>query len=114
MRRVIVHESRADELVSRLADVYGRLTVGDPFAEEMLGIDYIIHTEQMAAHEIKEALLVPGAINVDSFAGDTIEVAEVILADGSEAVGHALKEVRLPDNSLVVSAAVRNRLTFDR
>jgi trk system potassium uptake protein TrkA len=75
---------------------------GDPFAEEMLGIDYIIHTEQMAAHEIKEALLVPGAINVDSFAEDTIEVAEVILADGSEAVGRALKEVTLPDNSLIV------------
>ncbi len=75
---------------------------GDPFAEEMLGIDFIIHTEQMAAHEIKEALLVPGAINVDSFAEDTIEVAEVILADGSEALGHALKEVSLPHNSLIV------------
>jgi trk system potassium uptake protein TrkA len=75
---------------------------GDPFAEEMLGIDYIIHTEQMAAHEIKEALLVPGAINIDSFAGDAIEVAEVILAKGSAAVGRALKEVRLPENSLIV------------
>jgi trk system potassium uptake protein len=81
------------------ADYY---EAGDPFAEEMLGIDFIIHTEQMAAHEIKEALLVPGAINVDSFAEDTIEVAEVILADGSEAVGRALKEVRLPENSLIV------------
>ena len=81
------------------ADYY---EAGDPFAEEMLGIDFIIHTEQMAAHEIKEALLVPGAINVDSFAEDTIEVAEVILADGSEAIGRALKEVRLPENSLIV------------
>jgi trk system potassium uptake protein len=76
--------------------------VGDPFAEEMLGIDYIIHTEQMAAHEIKEALLVPGAINIDSFAGDAIEVAEVILAKESAAVGRALKEVELPANSLIV------------
>jgi aldehyde dehydrogenase (NAD+) len=33
MRRVIVHESRADELVSRLASVYRRLPVGDPFAD---------------------------------------------------------------------------------
>jgi trk system potassium uptake protein len=48
---------------------------GHPFAEEMLGSDFVIHTEQMAAREIKEALLVPGAINVDSFAEDTIEVA---------------------------------------
>jgi trk system potassium uptake protein TrkA len=81
------------------ADYY---EAGVPFAQEMLGIDFIIHTEQMAAHEIKEALLVPGAINVDSFAEDTIEVAEVILADGSEAIGRALKEVRLPENSLIV------------
>ena len=81
------------------ADYYD---AGDPFAEEMLGIDFIIHTEQMAAHEIKEALLVPGAVNVDSFAEDTIEVAEVILADGSEAVGRSLKEVRLPEGSLIV------------
>ena len=75
---------------------------GDPFAREMLGIDFIIHTEQMAALEIKEALLVPGAINVDSFAEDTIEVAEVILNEGSEAVGRALRDVRLPDDSLIV------------
>jgi trk system potassium uptake protein TrkA len=75
---------------------------GDPFAEEMLGIDYIIHTEQMAAHEIKEALLVPGAINIDSFAGDAIEVAEVILTKESNAVDRSLKEVELPDNSLIV------------
>src|SRR5215217_4401086 len=41
---------------------------GEPFAREMLGIDFIIHTVQMAAPEIREALLVPGAINVESFA----------------------------------------------
>src|ERR687898_1345690 len=81
------------------ADYY---EVGDPFAEEMLGIDFIIHTEQMAAHEIKEALLVPGAINIDSFAGDAIEVAEVILAKGSGAVDRALRDVKLPEGSLIV------------
>jgi len=75
---------------------------GVPFAREMLGIDFIIHTEQMAAGEIKDALLVPGAINIDTFAEDSIEVAEVILDDGSVAVGRALKDVELPDNSLIV------------
>jgi trk system potassium uptake protein TrkA len=75
---------------------------GEPFAREMLGIDFIIHTEQMAAGEIKEALLVPGAINIDTFAEDSIEVAEVILDDGSVAVGRALRDVELPDNSLIV------------
>ncbi|MDQ3942248.1 MAG: Trk system potassium transporter TrkA [Actinomycetota bacterium] len=74
----------------------------DPFARDMLGIDFVIHTEQMAAEEIKKALLVPGAINVDTFAGDSIEVAEVILDEGSPAVGRALKDVALPPESLVV------------
>ena len=82
---------------------------GEPFASEMLGIDFIIHTEQMAAQEIKEALLVPGAINVDSFAEDTIEVAEVILNEGSEAVGRALRDVSLPDDSLIVGVVQGRR-----
>src|SRR5918994_1700721 len=81
------------------ADYY---EAGDPFAQEMLGIDFTIHTEQMAAGEIKEALLVPGAINVDSFAENSIEVAEVILAEGSSAVGRPLRDVKLPDGSLIV------------
>jgi trk system potassium uptake protein len=74
----------------------------EPFAREMLGIDFVIHTEQMAAEEIKEALLVPGAINVETFAEDTIEVAEVILNEGSPAVGHALRDVNMPEQSLIV------------
>ena len=74
----------------------------DPFAQDILGIDFVIHTEQMAAEEIKDALLVPGAVNVDTFADDAIEVAEVVLDEGSPAVGQALKDVRLPPESLVV------------
>jgi aldehyde dehydrogenase (NAD+) len=36
MRRVIVHDSIADELVSRLVQVYTRLPIGDPFADGTL------------------------------------------------------------------------------
>jgi trk system potassium uptake protein TrkA len=74
----------------------------EPFTQEMLGIDFVIHTEQMAAEEIKAALLVPGAVNVDTFAEDSIEVAEVVLNEGSPAVGRALRDVNLPSGSLVV------------
>src|SRR3712207_1737097 len=86
----------------------------DPFAQEMLGIDFVIHTEQMAAEEIKEALLVPGAINVDTFADDAIEVAEVVLDQGSPAVGRALKDVRLPSESLVVGVVRRGEALVPR
>jgi trk system potassium uptake protein TrkA len=86
----------------------------EPFAKEMLGIDFAIHTEQMAAQEIKEALLVPGAINVETFAEDSIEVAEVILNEGSPAVGRTLKDLRLPEASLVVGVVRRGEALVPR
>ncbi len=86
----------------------------DPFARDMLGIDFVIHTEQMAAEEIKDALLVPGAINVDTFAEDSIEVAEVILEEGSPAVGRALRDVRLPGGSLMVGVLRRGEALVPR
>jgi trk system potassium uptake protein TrkA len=86
----------------------------DPFARDMLGIDFVIHTEQMAAEEIKEALLVPGAVNVDTFAERSIEVAEVVLNEGSPAVGRALKDVNLPAESLVVGVVRRGEALVPR
>jgi trk system potassium uptake protein TrkA len=74
----------------------------EPFAQKMLGIDFVIHTERMAAEEIREALLVPGAVNVETFGGENIEVAEVILASESPAVGLPVREVRLPERSLII------------
>jgi trk system potassium uptake protein TrkA len=86
----------------------------EPFARQMLGIDFVIHTEQMAAEEIKAALLVPGAVNVDTFAEDSIEVAEVVLNEGSPAVGRALKDVNLPEDSLVVGVVRRGEALVPR
>ena len=86
----------------------------EPFAREMLGIDFVIHTEQMAAEEIKEALLVPGAINVETFAEESIEVAEVVLNEGSPAVGQTLKDVNLPEGSLMVGVVRRGEALVPR
>jgi trk system potassium uptake protein TrkA len=86
----------------------------EPFARDILGIDFVIHTEQTAAEEIKAALLVPGAVNVDTFAGDSIEVAEVVLNEDSPAVGRALKDVRLPEGSLMVGVVRRGEALVPR
>ncbi len=74
----------------------------DPFARDVLGIDFVIHTERAAAEEIRDALRVPGSVNVETFAEDNIEVAEVVLKEDSAVVGSAVKDVKLPDGSLVV------------
>ncbi|MDP8952047.1 MAG: Trk system potassium transporter TrkA [Actinomycetota bacterium] len=79
----------------------------EPFAQDMFKIDFVIHTEQMAAEEIREALLVPGAVNVESFAEESIEVAEVILEADSPIVGLPVRDANLPEQSLVVGI-VRN------
>jgi trk system potassium uptake protein TrkA len=68
----------------------------------------------MAAEEIKDSLLVPGAVNVETFAGDSIEVAEVVLNDGSPAVGRALRDVNLPSGSLVVGVVRRGEALVPR
>ncbi|MDX5893940.1 Trk system potassium transporter TrkA [Rubrobacter radiotolerans] len=79
----------------------------DPETQELLGIDHVVHTEEMAARTIKDSLLVPGAVNIDSFANGKIGVAEIILERDSPAVGKPLREVDLPEGSLIVGI-VRN------
>ena len=73
-----------------------------PFARDVLGIDFVIHPERAAAEEIREALRVPGSVNVETFADRSIEVAEVLLTEDSPAVGQEVKNVNLPERSLIV------------
>ena len=49
----------------------------EPIERDMFKIDFVIHTEQMAAEEIREALLVPGATNVETFAEQSLIVGIV-------------------------------------
>lgn len=79
----------------------------EPFAKNILGIDFVIHTEEVAAEEIKAALLTPGAVNVESFANGSIKVAEVIVPEDSPAAGRSVREVKLPERSLILGG-VRN------
>lgn len=74
----------------------------DAFARDVLGIDFVINTEWAAAEEIRDALRVPGSVNVENFAEDNIEVAEVVLKSDSPLVGRAVQDVNLPKGALVV------------
>jgi aldehyde dehydrogenase (NAD+) len=54
LRRLIVHEDIADQLAARVAEVYGRLAIGDPFADGTLVgplINERAHTAMVAALE---------------------------------------------------------------
>ena len=86
----------------------------EPLARDMFKIDFVIHTEQMAAEEIRESLLVPGAINVETFAENRIEVAEVILDTDSPAVGLPVQDINLPEQSLIVGIVRRGEALVPR
>ncbi len=80
----------------------------EPFARDVLGIDFVIHTERAAAEEIRDALRVPGSVNVETFAEDNIEVAEVVLKKDSPAAGKVVRDVALPKGSLIVGLVREN------
>lgn len=73
-----------------------------PFSQDILGIDFVIRTEQMVADEISSVLQVPGSVDIETFASGAIEVVEVVLKDDSPAVGCAVRDIRLPERSLIV------------
>lgn len=81
----------------------------EPFARDVLGIDFVIHTERAAAEEIRDALRVPGSVNVETFAEDNIEVAEVVLKEDSPIAGCIVKDVQLPPGSLIVGLVRGNK-----
>lgn len=83
-------------------------------AGNILGIDFVIHTEQVVAEKVKAALLVPGAVNVDSFAGGRIEVAEVILDEDSPATGRAVRDIGMPERSLILGGVRHGEALMSR
>jgi aldehyde dehydrogenase (NAD+) len=95
MRRVIVHESVADELVGRLRDVYGRLRVGDPFAPDTL-VGPLITAG--AGEAMRDALAEAVAGGGEVVAGG--EAVEVAGAPGAAYVRPAI--VAMPDQTPLV------------
>lgn len=86
----------------------------EPSAENILGIDFVIHTEQVVAEKVKAALLVPGAVNVENFAGGRIEVAEVILHSESPAAGCAVRDIGMPERSLIIGGVRHGEALMSR
>ncbi len=74
LRRVIVHESIADDLVQRIADVYGRLTVGNPNdADTLVGPLINAHAFEAMQASIAEAVSDGGTLVVG---GDRQEIGD--------------------------------------
>jgi trk system potassium uptake protein len=91
----------ADRTVARVRDedYFG---AQESFAHDVLGIDFLIHPERATAEDLAEAILLPGAVHVEHFAGGHLAIAESILTERSPLIGQALGERRMVrPNSIV-------------
>jgi trk system potassium uptake protein TrkA len=75
---VAAHHLGARKTVARVSDseYFGR---HEHFVEDVLGVDLVVHPARISAHEIAEALLLPGAVSVEYFADRNFAVAEVLI-----------------------------------
>jgi aldehyde dehydrogenase (NAD+) len=95
LRRVIAHESIADDLVGRLADVYGRLSVGDPFDDSTLVGPVIAPRAEAALRAALDEAVAAG--------GEVVVGGEAVPADGApDSVYLRPALVRMPSQAEVV------------
>jgi trk system potassium uptake protein len=73
----------------------------ESFARESLGIDFVINPERATADDLAEAILLPGAVHVEYFAGGRLAVAESVLTNRSPLIGRPLNDRRLVRPSLI-------------
>ncbi len=82
------HQLGVTRTVARVrdSDYFG---TNEAFAQDVLGIDFVIHPERATADEIAAAILLPGSVHVYDFAAGQVAVAEVVLGPRSPLVGLA-------------------------
>lgn len=66
-----------------------------------LGIDLVIHPDRSTADDLAEAVLLPGAVNVEQFADGLLVMAEVIVSSSSAAIGQDFASLRVQRDHLV-------------
>jgi trk system potassium uptake protein TrkA len=77
-------------------------TGDDESSRGPFGIDFVIDPDEATAHDIAEALLLPGAVSVEYFGDGRLGLAEVIVSEESELAGAPLaKRDRLEPSYIV-------------
>jgi trk system potassium uptake protein TrkA len=71
--------------------------------QEALGIDGMICPDYSTAQAIARILRNPGALVIDDFGQDDIEIQEFLVSESAAAVGKSLANLKLPAGSLLVA-----------
>jgi trk system potassium uptake protein TrkA len=72
------------------------------------GVDHVIQPEAAVADEVDKLAGIPGALDVETFAGGQVWVVEVQVDPGNPAVGVPLRSLTLPPG-VIVTAILRER-----
>ncbi|HSI81387.1 MAG TPA: Trk system potassium transporter TrkA [Solirubrobacterales bacterium] len=74
----------------------------ESFARDVLGIDFVIDPDRATAHDIADAIALPGAVSVEYFGDGRVAVAELIVSDESPLVGIELAKRERPHPAYIV------------
>jgi len=91
-RRTVVRVASADEVVSH-RQVY----------EDVFGVDLLMSTQLLTTTRILNLIRGHNTVAVEYFAGGKVQLRRIHLREGSPLTRHALKDVDLPEDSLVVA-----------
>ncbi|MCA9740849.1 MAG: Trk system potassium transporter TrkA [Deferribacteres bacterium] len=73
------------------------------FSSKLLGIDLVINTRILIANEIYKLIKSVGAIAVEDFADNRIELLEIAIDEQEKLIEKPLRELHLPENSLIAA-----------
>ena len=95
------HQLGAKRTVARVRDedYFGP---NEAFARDVLGIDFVIQPERAAADHLAEAVVLPGAVQVEHFVDGKLTVAETIVTNRSPLLGQPLRDRRAKPPHAVV------------
>ncbi len=82
---------------------------------DMFGIDLVINPKFLVAIEIHKLIRTRGAVEVEDFANNQIEMIQLRIKDETRATGRPLREIRqnlLPPNVLLVAILSHDELTI--
>jgi trk system potassium uptake protein len=89
--------------VARVRDPdFARAEEDDETNRGPFGIDFVIDPDDATAHDIAEAVLLPGAVSVEYFGDGRLGLAEVIVSEDSPLIGVPLAKRDRPEPSFIV------------
>ncbi len=89
----------AKQVVARVHDpIY---TESDILYETIMGIDYIVSTQALTAHEIVNYIEHPGMVAMESFGGGLVQMMQMRVSVSPLQPGQSLKDLKLPGSVLL-------------